>query len=298
MQRIRSIRFFSNGYVEADEFIDVIKSKIEEDNMDVSILSEGRADLVICLGGDGTVIHTARLLNFDGNTIFLAVNFGSIGFLTNLNKEEAFDVIIDLLKNPECYDTYKVKVLDIDICYIDGKVKKEYAFNEMWLKGYDDSCIEFKQYSSEGFLQKVSATGIIIATPFGSTAVAMSAGGPIIINGNVMLSAINLPSDVATADRYFKNPIVDTNMKIKFITNEELEQEQIKKGNVVNGKTLYSHSRYKMSIKVDNTIVDQVYPENIDKILVNISDRLNFVKIGERTRTKKMRECILKIKEI
>lgn len=297
MRKIKSIRFCSNGYVGANEFINVIKNEIEKERLDVNIVEDERADLVVCLGGDGTVIHTARKLEFDKEVIFLAVNFGSIGFLTNVNKNEAFEVIIDILKNPELYETYKVKVLDIDICYVDGTTKKEYAFNEMWLKGYDDATIEFKQYSSEGFLQKISATGLIIATPSGSTAVAMSAGGPIIINGNVMLSAINLPSDVATADRYFKNPIVDTNMKIKFITKKELEQEQIKKGNILNGKPIYTHSRYKLNIKVDNTTVDQVYPEEISEILVNIYDRLSFVKIGDRNRTKKMRECILKIKE-
>lgn len=297
MQKIKSIRFCSNGYVGANEFVNVIKNEIEKENLDVKIVENERADLVVSLGGDGTVIHTARKLQFDRSTTFLAVNFGSIGFLTNVQKEEAFDTIMDIIKNPILYETYKVKVLDIDICYVDGKIVKQYAFNEMWLKGYDDASIEFKQYSSEGLLQRVCATGLIIATPSGSTAVAMSAGGPIIINGNVMLSAINLPSDVATADRYFKNPIVDTNMKIKFITKKELEEEQIRKGNILNGKPIYTHSRYKMNIKVDNTLVDQIYPEEIESIYVNISDRLNFVKIGDRNRTKKMRECILKIKE-
>lgn len=297
MEKIKSIKFYSNGYSKAEKFIEEIKTEINKYNLSVDILKVGNADLIISLGGDGTVIDTVRKSGFNPKSKYLAVNFGTKGFLTNVTNNEALQVIINILKKPEIYETQKIKVLDIDIYYTDGTKVKEYAFNEIWFKGYDDASIEFKQYSSEGFLQRFTSTGLIIATPSGSTAVSMSAGGSVIINGNVMVSAINLSSEVGTEDRYFKNPIIDTNMVIKFITEKEIEEEAIKKGNIIDGKPIYSHSRYEMTIKVDNATIAKTYPEKIDKVVVNLQDRLEFIKVNSKTRTQKMRECILKIKE-
>lgn len=297
MKKIKTVRFISNGYGLAEEFIGVVQNKILKESINVTFVKEGIADLVIILGGDGTVISAARETHFDENTIYLAVNFGDKGFLTNIKKEEALEVITDILKKPQNYETQKINVLDIDIVYTNGVVKKQFAFNEIWLKGEDDCLIKFKQYSSEGLLQKFTATGVIVATPAGSTAVAMSAGGPVIINGDVMMSAINLPSEVGTEDRYFKNPIIDTDMDFRFITKKEFEMEQVKKGNVKDGKLLYEHTKYKLVIKVDNTVIDKIYPEEIEKVAIKICKRLQFVKIKDETRTNKMRECILKIRD-
>lgn len=297
MKRFKTVRFISNGYGLADEFVEIVKNKILTQGIDVKIVETGIADLIVILGGDGTVISAARETGFYPGSVYLAVNFGNKGFLTNIKKEEALEVVIDILKNPQSYDTQKISVLDIEIVYADGTTKNQFAFNEIWFKGEDDSPIKFKQYSSEGFLQKFNATGLIVATPAGSTAVAMSAGGPVIINGDVMLSAINLPSEVGTEDRYFKNPIIDTNMEIRFVTKKEFEIEQISKGNIKNGKLLYDHTKYKMIIKVDNTIVDKLYPEEVEKVEVKLTKHLSFVKLNDKTRTVKMRECILKIND-
>lgn len=297
MKKIKSIKFYSNGYSKADEFAKNVERIIKEKNINVKIVKNGEADLIVSLGGDGTVIDTARKSGFNPRSKYLAVNFGSKGFLTNVTKEEALSIILDILQKPDTYETEKIKVLDIDIYYTDGRKRKEYAFNEIWFKGYDDASIEFKQYSSEGFLQRFTATGLIVATPLGSTAVAMSAGGGVIINGNVMVSAINLSSEVGTEDRFFKNSIIDTGMTIKFITKEEIIAEQIKKGNIVDGKPIYDHSRYEMNIKIDNAIIEKCYPEKIDRVDINLDNRLEFVKVTSKTRTQKMRECILKINE-
>lgn len=297
MKKIKTVRFISNGYGVTEKFIDVLVAKISSLNIDVKVVEDNSADLVVILGGDGTVISAAHKTSFNPSIIYLAVNFGDKGFLTNIKKEDALDAILDILQNPEKYEMHSINILDIDIVYANGTISKQYAFNEIWIKGEDDAPIKFKQHSSEGLLQKFNATGIIIATASGSTAVAMSAGGPVIINGDVMLSAINLPSEVGTEDRYFKNPIIDTNMEIRFVTKEEFVEEHIRKGNVKNGKLLYEHSKYRMVIKVDNTIIDKVYPEDVEKISIKLSKRLNFVKLKDETRTAKMRECILKIND-
>ncbi len=297
MEKIKSIKCYSNGYGKAEKFLEDLKKEIIMSDLDVDFVEDGNADMIISLGGDGTVIDTVRKSGFNPKSKYLAVNFGTKGFLTNVTSDEALPVILNILRNSEFYETQKIKVLDIDIYYENGKKVKEYAFNEIWFKGYDDASIEFKQYSSEGFLQRFTSTGLIVATPFGSTAVAMSAGGGVIINGNVMVSAINLSSEVGTEDRYFKNPIIDTNMVIKFITKKEIEEEAIRKGNVINGNPIYSHSRYEMTIKVDNATIEKIYPERIKKVEIKLQDRLEFVKVNTKTRTQKMRECILKIKE-
>lgn len=296
MKDIKTVRIISNGYGISDEFVDVLKNSIKQNVFDIIFEEKGVADLIIILGGDGTVISAARETGFNQESIYFAVNFGDKGFLTNIQKENAIETIIDILKNPQKYETQKMNVLEIDIVYADGITKKQFAFNEIWFKGEDDSPIKFKQYSSEGLLQKFNATGLIVATSAGSTAVAMSAGGPVIINGDVMMSAINLPSEVGTEDRYFKNPIVDTNMEIRFVTKKEFEMEQLEKGNVKDGILLYEHTKYRLVVKVDNTIVERIYPEEIEKVVIKLSKRLQFIKLKDETRTAKMRECILKIK--
>lgn len=297
MKQIKTVHFITNGYGAAEDFVEVVKKTIKKEKIKVEVVDDSLADLVIILGGDGTVLNAVRKTGFSHKTVYFSVNFGDKGFLTNVQKDNALEIITDILKNAENYDIQKINVLEIDIEYSNGSKHRQYALNELWLKGEKDRPIQFKQYSSEGLLQKFTATGLIIATSSGSTAAAMSAGGPVIINGDVMLSAINMASEVGTEDRYFRNPIIDTNMTIGFLTKKEFKKDQRKKGNYRDGKYLYEHSKYKLCIEVDSVELQEIYPEEIKKIEVKLSKRLQFIKLKDESRTSKMRECILKIKD-
>ncbi|OQY08412.1 MAG: hypothetical protein B6I28_04765 [Fusobacteriia bacterium 4572_132] len=129
---------------------------------------------IIVLGGDGTLIRASKKLIIKEIPV-LAVNMGSLGFLTETRKEETFDVIERILEG-----NYKIQKRNFLEIHFNNKMY--YSLNEMVLAkaGILSRMIRIKIKSKEQEINTYRADGIIIATPTGSTAYSMSAGGPII----------------------------------------------------------------------------------------------------------------------
>jgi NAD+ kinase len=140
-----------------------------------------KSDLVVVLGGDGTLIHAARLVGSRAVPI-LGCNMGSLGFLTEISQEELFPALeLVLAGKGELSDRMKLRVHlhregKPDKKELDIEVLNDVVINRGALAQLAEIGITCNQDEVANF----RADGIIIATPTGSTAYALAAGGPIL----------------------------------------------------------------------------------------------------------------------
>jgi NAD+ kinase len=139
------------------------------------------ADLVIAVGGDGTLLHAARALAGKATPI-LGVNLGGLGFLTEIKREEFFSALESILRNDfEVEDRMMVKAEVLRR----GKVRESFiALNDIVISmGAVARAITLEIHINGEFLGRYIADGVIVATPTGSTAYSLSGGGPIVKPG-------------------------------------------------------------------------------------------------------------------
>jgi NAD+ kinase len=134
--------------------------------------------LVIVLGGDGTYLRAVRLL--EGRSVpILGFNMGSLGFLTAHNADTAFDTIDKALGGKMILRPRSMLVAKV---LRKGKVRGEYhALNDIVIeRGSLSQLINTAIYSEKFLVSQVKADGFIVASPSGSTAYNLAAGGPIL----------------------------------------------------------------------------------------------------------------------
>ncbi len=136
------------------------------------------ADLAIVLGGDGTMLNIARTLApFD--VALVGINQGRLGFLTDISLDTMIETIGTILDGN--YVTEERLLLAAEVFDAKERVFDVLAFNEAVVsKGVKGSMIELEVRIDDKFLYALRADGLIVATPTGSTAYALSSGGPII----------------------------------------------------------------------------------------------------------------------
>ena len=139
--------------------------------MDLSI------DCLISLGGDGTLLDTVTLVKDTGIPV-LGINYGRLGFLANIGKEElntAFEALVD---RKYVLDKRTLLHLDANMPLFDDT---PYALNEFSIHKKDTSpMIKIHTYLNGEFLNTYWADGLIVATPTGSTGYSLSCNGPVV----------------------------------------------------------------------------------------------------------------------
>jgi NAD+ kinase len=152
--------------------------------MDCALLAEENGelaedvDLLVVLGGDGTILGAARLVGARRIPV-LGVNFGWLGYLTEFTLDELFPALDSLRKGDFFVD--RRMMLDV-ILERDGRaIALHRALNDAVVnKGAPVRMIELDCYIDGMFVSTFRADGMIVATPTGSTAYSLSAGGPIV----------------------------------------------------------------------------------------------------------------------
>ncbi len=136
------------------------------------------ADLIVVLGGDGTMISTARLVG-DADVLVLGVNYGSLGYLTDFRIEEMFPAL-ELIIAGE-YEIDRREMLDAEQWRGSQKLVKGRVLNDVVInKSAVARIIKIDARLDGQFVNTFRADGLIVSTPTGSTAYNLSAGGPII----------------------------------------------------------------------------------------------------------------------
>ncbi len=153
-----------------------IAEPLAESRPDAEIGKE--IDLAVVVGGDGTMLNVARSLA-EYEVPLLGVNLGRLGFLTDISADDMTDAIGKILDGD--YQAEERLLLYAEIIR-DGKiVHNSNAFNDVIINKRGLSrLIELETYLDGEFVNNMHADGIIAATPTGSTAYALSAGGPIL----------------------------------------------------------------------------------------------------------------------
>jgi len=134
------------------------------------------SDVIISLGGDGSMLSSAGVAGLHGIPI-LGINLGSLGFLTEISEDQIFDSL-ERLKNDD-FEVEERMMLEVKAPDLDRESR--IALNDVV---FDHGCVsnlaKLDLYSNDHFVCSYDADGIIISSPTGSTAYSLSAGGPII----------------------------------------------------------------------------------------------------------------------
>jgi NAD+ kinase len=137
-----------------------------------------RADLAIVLGGDGTMLNIARkLAPFD--VPLVGINQGHLGFLTDLSIESMLESVGNMLDG-SCV-TERRMLLSAEVIRSGVSIFSAIALNDVAVnRGSGGNMIEFEVHINGDYVYSLRADGLIVATPTGSTAYALSSGGPIL----------------------------------------------------------------------------------------------------------------------
>jgi len=134
-------------------------------------------DCIISLGGDGTLLDTVTFVRDTGIPV-LGINYGRLGFLASIGKDELHTAVEALVKRTYMLDKRTLLHLDANMPLFD---KVPYALNEITIHKKDTSpMIKIHTYLNGEFLNTYWADGLIVATPTGSTGYSLSCNGPVI----------------------------------------------------------------------------------------------------------------------
>ncbi len=133
------------------------------------------ADLFIAIGGDGTILRCAKYL-MGTDTKLLGINTGTLGFMAGLEADQLDK--LSLLKTGD-YEISRRMTVDVIIHSSDGD-RAYTALNEVSARSGSFRICDFNVYSDDYLVGKYRADGVLFSTPSGSTAYALSAGGPVI----------------------------------------------------------------------------------------------------------------------
>ena len=138
----------------------------------------GKSDLIISVGGDGTLLKCGQLIH-PRNVALMGINLGRLGFLTDIPPEKITEELSQILGGN--FIEEERTVLECEIFRNGKRIMKGNALNDVVIQKWNSPrLITLNTYVNDKFLHSQRSDGLIIATPTGSTAYALSGGGPII----------------------------------------------------------------------------------------------------------------------
>jgi len=137
-----------------------------------------RADLVIAVGGDGTMLYAGSLTR-ENDIPLLGINRGRLGFLADVTTDDMLSSVNHILAGN--YTVESRLMLSAELQHANGEVVTAIAFNDVVLQRSETGrMVDFETSVAGQFVNTHSGDGLIVATPTGSTAYALSCGGPIV----------------------------------------------------------------------------------------------------------------------
>lgn len=138
-----------------------------------------RCDLAITVGGDGTLLHTARSL-VDNDIALLGVNLGRLGFLVDVSPDD-LESTLDAVMQGDYIEEQRIMLTATIENALEADVRISDAFNDVVIHKWEVArMIETETYIDGRLLNTMRSDGLIVSTPTGSTAYALSGGGPIL----------------------------------------------------------------------------------------------------------------------
>lgn len=155
------------------------KMNMETEIANVTTLdnSHKNVDIIIVLGGDGTILRVAREF-FREDVPILGVNMGTVGFLSNIKGDELEQYLDQVISGD--YTLKERMMLEVTVCEGDRVVNRVCCLNEMVVRSLTSNIIDLQVAIKNQKLKPYRCDGVIVATPTGSTAYSFSSGGPVV----------------------------------------------------------------------------------------------------------------------
>lgn len=136
------------------------------------------ADLVIAIGGDGTLLYAARLVAHRGVPL-IGINRGRLGFLTDVLPKDML-ASVDAALEGRC-ERDERSLLEARLLRANGSVERSLALNDVVLQKWDTGrMLDFETWIDGAYVNSHGGDGLVVASATGSTAYALSSGGPIV----------------------------------------------------------------------------------------------------------------------
>ncbi len=204
-----------------------------------------KADLVIAIGGDGTMLYASSLAR-ESETAILGINRGRLGFLADVTPDEMIASVDEVLRGNYTRDSRLV--LESRLITQSGEESTSYALNDVVLKRRETGrMVDFVTRVDGEYVNTHSGDGLIVATPTGSTAYSLSCGGPII------------------------SPQLDSVAIVPVCPHTLTDRPLVIPAGLAIEVTLLERDDTKASITVDGHAVNEIRPD--DKLIVSAADK-------------------------
>jgi NAD+ kinase len=174
------------GHTTAEE----ITRDLPQEKLDNDLAQD--IDLAIVIGGDGTLLHVARRMA-EAEVPLIGINLGRLGFLTDISQADMLDEIDTILEGN--YHLEERMMLDVSVLRDSKVIYRQFALNDIVLGKHSlEKLISWQAHVDDQFVTAARSDGVILATPTGSTAYALSAGGAIMHPGLDVISMVPVSS--------------------------------------------------------------------------------------------------------
>lgn len=204
MEEKRTINIFSNGSSVSKETRNRLKQKLEKTGFVVPRQFDPQAELIVCVGGDGSFLKTLHKYDFP-NIPFVGVNTGHLGFFQELYPDQ-LDEFIFKYKQGE-FAIQDLKTVKATISIGDRQIT-ETGLNEIVIKGARSQLVHLNMSIGESFIERFSGDGILVATSAGSTAYNYALGGSIVDPRLNLLQITPISPMNTTAYRSFTSSVL------------------------------------------------------------------------------------------
>ncbi len=251
MKKIRSILLYTRADMEKAM---VCKKKIEKwiktTHQDISIKTTGKADIVIAIGGDGTILEAIRMYA-KYRPLFLGLNMGHVGFLASVRQEKNFTSALKRIFSGDFFESKRM-LAHVSLVRKNKTIYENNFFNDVTvqnLTGVSDLDVSIEDTT----IQHIRGTGVLIATASGSTAWNLSLNGPLVMPDiHCFIVTEILDHNTATPSVIVKD---STTVSIQINDFRKRSEILLKDGTPVD-----------MVLFVDGTIVEKI--EKNDRIVI------------------------------
>ena len=280
---MRRVRIITNEYESSKNFKKEILDFIKNEKLDLDVVEDETADVIIVIGGDGAFLRACKITKFNTNMLYVGINSGTIGFLQDVDENNIKDILIALNSNLESYRD--IPVLRITF-YYENHEEIYKAINDIEIAGMYDKLIDFRQFVNGELLHDVRASGIIISSSIGSTALNKSYGGPVLFIDKAIVSTLRGATCNLKNKSYLNQSIVCESTTIEF---PDIAKQRLRNKN-------FNRFRNEVYFSIDGQTLTKVDTNSLRFIDVRIDcESLKILKINDNydTRIKKVRNKLL-----
>lgn len=256
MKKIFIYRNDNEMSINAEE---LLKSKLDRSGFAVSSSFDENADLMVCIGGDGTFLEAMHKYNFPTMPI-IGINTGHLGFFQEISPLMLDEFIYRYNQNQ--YSIQQLSTVKIIINSSDF-VNEHLGINEVVIRGRDSYSIHLNISIDESFIERFSGDGLLIATPAGSTAYNYSLGGSIVDPRLDLLQVTPIAPMNTTAYRSFTSSILlPSALSLGILPDYSDKKQQI--DIVCDGTTYHYENIQAIKVELCETCVNLMRFENYD----------------------------------